>query len=320
MFIIPDLFTPYINGREMAIQRNWQDLSNYNNTQAGQLNNAFNFMTLAPRTNAVYENLTGQIYNNRNAARNDILYELSMLGRLAQTGALSAGRMLLSPQYGAVAAAAEIPGWYQAQQTQQTNASVPNLAGSSKGTTVTGGATQTTPPPFMPNIPEFPNIGADVQNAMNASPLQEHMFKALETQGFRRGTSSGFQNSELGNILERNAQLLQVQAPINDLNTVYQDPTLAVQLGQLSNEGAGYVPGTGISLWQNPFAGNSDAFLYQRLIDDGFDQNVLQNLKPGSILRGPGYLVYMGENGRLYTAPAASGGNFLYTTPVGPPQ
>ena len=46
---IPDLFTSYINGRRQAVADNWQDLSNYNQIAAGQLNNAFNMATFDPR-------------------------------------------------------------------------------------------------------------------------------------------------------------------------------------------------------------------------------------------------------------------------------
>ena len=46
---IPDLFTSYINGRRQAVADNWQDLSNYNQVAAGQLNNAFNMATFDPR-------------------------------------------------------------------------------------------------------------------------------------------------------------------------------------------------------------------------------------------------------------------------------
>ena len=46
---IPDLFTSYINGRRQAVADNWQDLSNYNQVLAGQLNNAFNMATFDPR-------------------------------------------------------------------------------------------------------------------------------------------------------------------------------------------------------------------------------------------------------------------------------
>lgn len=46
---IPDLFTSYINGRRQAVADNWQDLSNYNQIAAGQLNNALNMATFDPR-------------------------------------------------------------------------------------------------------------------------------------------------------------------------------------------------------------------------------------------------------------------------------
>ena len=46
---IPDLFTSYINGHRQAVADNWQDLSNYNQIAAGQLNNAFNMATFDPR-------------------------------------------------------------------------------------------------------------------------------------------------------------------------------------------------------------------------------------------------------------------------------
>ena len=46
---IPDLFTSYINGRRQAVADNWQDLSNYNQVAAGQLNNAFSMATFDPR-------------------------------------------------------------------------------------------------------------------------------------------------------------------------------------------------------------------------------------------------------------------------------
>lgn len=55
MIIIPDLFTPYMTGRETARQANWDDLLKYNQVQKGQHDNLFNFATFSPRVNAVYE-------------------------------------------------------------------------------------------------------------------------------------------------------------------------------------------------------------------------------------------------------------------------
>ena len=42
---IPDLFSSYIQGRRAAIQDNWDDLTNYNKTLGGQLQNAMSMET-----------------------------------------------------------------------------------------------------------------------------------------------------------------------------------------------------------------------------------------------------------------------------------
>lgn len=54
MATIPDLFSGYINGREKAIQSNWTDLSNYNSTLGGQIQNAYNMATFDPAVNNVW--------------------------------------------------------------------------------------------------------------------------------------------------------------------------------------------------------------------------------------------------------------------------
>lgn len=53
-FIIPDIFTPYLQGMETARQANWQDIANYNQAQAQQLQNAFNLATFSPRADLPY--------------------------------------------------------------------------------------------------------------------------------------------------------------------------------------------------------------------------------------------------------------------------
>ena len=55
MLIIPDLFTPYMEGVETARKANWDDLNQYNNVQEGQLSNAYNMATFSPRVNKAYE-------------------------------------------------------------------------------------------------------------------------------------------------------------------------------------------------------------------------------------------------------------------------
>ena len=65
MFFIPDLFTPYIQGREQAINRNWSDLQKYNTTQAGQLTNLYNLATFSPRVNKEWEATQAAALNNQ---------------------------------------------------------------------------------------------------------------------------------------------------------------------------------------------------------------------------------------------------------------
>lgn len=54
MVIIPDLFTPYMQGRELAIDANWNDLDQYNKVQQGQIKNAFDIATFSPLVNQEY--------------------------------------------------------------------------------------------------------------------------------------------------------------------------------------------------------------------------------------------------------------------------
>lgn len=79
MFIVPDLFTPYLQGVEAGRQANWDDLNQYNKVQAGQLTNMFNLATFSPRANALYnadqqQRLSNQFsqdtYNNQVAMDN----------------------------------------------------------------------------------------------------------------------------------------------------------------------------------------------------------------------------------------------------------
>lgn len=88
-FFIPDLFTPYIQGREMAIDRNWTDQKNYNKVQKAQLGNLFDLATMSPRVNQEYEKLTKAAYENRQAARKDFANENAMPGIAALAAAKS---------------------------------------------------------------------------------------------------------------------------------------------------------------------------------------------------------------------------------------
>lgn len=75
--VIPDLFTPYLNGRRQAIADNWQDLSNYNTVQQNQLSNLKDLGTLSADINRAYE-ITDQLALQNLSNQ----YQLDMLARL----------------------------------------------------------------------------------------------------------------------------------------------------------------------------------------------------------------------------------------------
>ena len=75
--VIPDLFTPYLNGRRRAVADNWQDLTNYNTVQRNQLFNLRDLGTLSADINRAYE-VTDQIALQNLSNQ----YQLDMLARL----------------------------------------------------------------------------------------------------------------------------------------------------------------------------------------------------------------------------------------------
>lgn len=114
MLIIPDLFTPWIEGREAAINANWNDLLKYNQVQGGQLQNLESLGTLDANINRAYEDLNRvaldndynamtldaraaqqmykaqqDAYNTRQAARMDSYYQNMQPGVEARAQALS---------------------------------------------------------------------------------------------------------------------------------------------------------------------------------------------------------------------------------------
>lgn len=74
--IIPDLFTPYINGRRQAIADNWTDMANYNAVQKGQIDNLEALGSLAANINKAYEET--DYWALRNLSNQ---YQLDMLAR-----------------------------------------------------------------------------------------------------------------------------------------------------------------------------------------------------------------------------------------------
>ena len=152
---IPDLFTSYINGRRQAVADNWQDLSNYNQIAAGQLNNAFNMATFDPRVRIAesqaqlgeLNNVLGSAMTDQNlrhiAAQNKL--NIPDLSASAQQALYNHNiRMLTDPNYARTYFALGLGlGTPQVQSTQQPN-----------NTSSTGGASVQTPT----GIPNLPNV------------------------------------------------------------------------------------------------------------------------------------------------------------------
>lgn len=69
MAAIPDLFSGYINGREQAIKSNWNDLSNYNSTLGGQMQNAYNMATFDPAVRSAWNTAQQSDYSTIAAAQ-----------------------------------------------------------------------------------------------------------------------------------------------------------------------------------------------------------------------------------------------------------
>ena len=161
---IPDLFTSYINGRRQAVADNWQDLSNYNQIAAGQLNNAFNMATFDPRVRiAESEAQLGEQNNALGGAMTDqYLTQIALQKKKnipdLSTSAQATGfnyqqalynhniRMLTDPNYArtyyALGLGLGIP---QAQSTQQSQA---QSQGNGSVQTSTG----------IPNLPNVPTV------------------------------------------------------------------------------------------------------------------------------------------------------------------
>jgi len=55
MFIIPDLFSGYMKGAELARKANWDDLNQYNTVQSNQMKNLVDLATMSPRINKFYD-------------------------------------------------------------------------------------------------------------------------------------------------------------------------------------------------------------------------------------------------------------------------
>lgn len=117
MIIIPDLFTPYIEGRERAIDRNWNDMTQFNQVQKGQLDNMEALATFGPRVNATYEDTIAKSLANMQRERINALNDILFPG----IAALAAARSALNGSLAGNQAAAESAARLQATQTKRAS-------------------------------------------------------------------------------------------------------------------------------------------------------------------------------------------------------
>lgn len=184
MLIIPDLFTPYMEGVETARKANWDDLNQYNSVQGGQLENAYNMATFSPRVNKAYEEtdaaalanlfnertldsrVAANVFDTRKKAWDDQLTGTVMPGVLAQQGALSQERQNTAPTWANAYSQAELARLFaamagnqysrEAYDFQRQNIGVPKDQYGNpipNGTQASTGGTGT-------GMPTIPNVGA----------------------------------------------------------------------------------------------------------------------------------------------------------------
>ena len=85
MYTLPNLFRPYIEGREAAIKENWQDLSNFNNVLKGQMENALYGETMGDAADRSHDQAAREHMNTVLAAANfPVGLQAASLGQYAQ--------------------------------------------------------------------------------------------------------------------------------------------------------------------------------------------------------------------------------------------
>lgn len=85
MYTLPNLFRPYIEGREAAIKENWQDLSNFNSVLKGQMENALYGETMGDAADMFHDQAAKSHINTTLAAANfPVGLQAAALGQYAQ--------------------------------------------------------------------------------------------------------------------------------------------------------------------------------------------------------------------------------------------
>ena len=81
---IPDLFGAYVKGRELAIDKNWQDLKNFENIEAARNQNDLAAMDVWERRQQMPGKMSMFYDNVNNSARNNGIAEAGFRGMLAK--------------------------------------------------------------------------------------------------------------------------------------------------------------------------------------------------------------------------------------------
>lgn len=85
MYTLPNLFRPYIEGREAAIKENWQDLSNFNSVLKGQMENALYGETMGDAADISHDRAAREHINTVLSAANfPVGLQAASLGQYAQ--------------------------------------------------------------------------------------------------------------------------------------------------------------------------------------------------------------------------------------------
>lgn len=86
MYTLPNLFRPYIEGRETAIKSNWQDLSNFNSVLKGQMENALYGETMGDAADISHDRAAREHINTVLSAANfPVGLQAAALGQYGQS-------------------------------------------------------------------------------------------------------------------------------------------------------------------------------------------------------------------------------------------
>lgn len=86
MYTLPNLFRPYIEGREAAIKENWQDLSNFNSVLKGQMENALYGETMGDAADIAHDRAAREHMNTVISAANfPVGLQAAALGQYGQS-------------------------------------------------------------------------------------------------------------------------------------------------------------------------------------------------------------------------------------------